>query len=257
MKHGMLGFIAAAALAIGSGGAFAADMAPYYRAPLPMPAFSWTGFYIGGDIGGAWTHQDVSSVCVGCNQAPGAATITASGVIGGFYGGYNLQLAPQWVVGIEGDWSWDSLSGSAAFPNLFASGGPVGSGGIAWTSDPRWLASVRGRLGWTWTPTALLYITGGAAWAGTNYTGVNAFSGGCPNCSAISFSQTKPGWVLGGGVEWAPWANSWLVRAEYLHYQFSGTTVVPTSLSPGTIPGSLTWGDMSVDEVRAGIAYKF
>jgi outer membrane immunogenic protein len=37
--------------------AMAADMAPYYKAPLQAQSFSWTGFYIGADVGGAWSNN--------------------------------------------------------------------------------------------------------------------------------------------------------------------------------------------------------
>jgi hypothetical protein len=71
--------------------ALAADMAPYYKVPPVAQGFNWTGFYIGGDVGGAW-----SSIA-----ANGFGTNNASGVIAGVYGGYNWQIAPQWLIGIE------------------------------------------------------------------------------------------------------------------------------------------------------------
>jgi opacity protein-like surface antigen len=84
----------------------------------------------------------------------------------------------------------------------------------------------------------LFYFTGGAAWSTIDNSGVSAFSG--------ATDQTKSGWVIGGGVEWAPWANNWLVRAEYLNYNFTGLAV-------GPFGGS----DLTINEVRAGVAYKF
>jgi opacity protein-like surface antigen len=56
----------------------------------------------------------------------------------------------------------------------------------------------------------------------------------------------KSGWVIGGGVEWAPWANNWLVRAEFLNYNFTGISV-----------GPLGGSDLTINEIRAGVAYKF
>jgi outer membrane immunogenic protein len=160
-------------------------MAPYNKAPLPAPVFGWTGFYVGADVGGVWSSEDVSSACGGCGQAPAAGSFSANGFIGGLYSGYNWQVAPQWVVGVEGDWSWAKLGGSASAPNLFPRGAPVGSGGVSWSRTVKRMASLRGRLGWTATSTMLLYATGGAALSGTDYAGIDEFSGGCPNCSAI------------------------------------------------------------------------
>jgi outer membrane immunogenic protein len=143
-----------------------------------------------------------------------------SGIIGGLYAGYNWQLAPQWLIGIEGDSSWTDLNAT------------IGAG------DVKWLGSLRGRIGFTPSSTMLLYFTGGAAWSTIDNAGFNSFSG--------SANQTKSGWVIGGGVEWAPWANNWLVRAEYLNYNFTGLAV-------GPFGGS----DLTINEVRAGLTYKF
>jgi outer membrane immunogenic protein len=186
--------------------AMAADMAPFDRGPA-VSVFSWTGAYIGADIGGAWSNIQSSF---------GAGN--ASSVIGGVYTGYNWQLAPQWLFGIEGDATWADLTV------------PAGSG------DVNWLGSLRGRIGWSPTATTMLYFTGGAAWGTVSIPGVDT----------LPATQTKTGWVVGGGIEWVPWANSWLVRAEYLNYNF-------TSISLGPSGG----GDLTINEVRAGVAYKF
>jgi outer membrane immunogenic protein len=186
--------------------AMAADMAPFERGPA-VAVFSWTGAYIGADIGGAWSN--IQSNFGGGN---------ASSVIGGVYAGYNWQFAPQWLIGIEGDASWADLTV------------PAGSG------DANWLASLRGRIGFSPTPTTMLYFTGGAAWSTVSVPGVDT----------LPATQTKTGWVVGGGFEWAPWANNWLVRAEYLNYGFTGVLL-----------GAATANDLTINEVRAGVAYKF
>jgi outer membrane immunogenic protein len=182
--------------------AMAADMTPYDRAPLRAQPFYWTGAYIGADVGGAWSNI----------QLNGFGTGSASGVIGGLYAGYNWQFAPQWLLGVELDSSWTDLSGV------------------------NWLASVRGRIGYTPISTVLLYFTGGAASIEIDNSGATLGNA----------NQAKTGWVIGGGLEWAPWANNWSVRAEYLNYNFRGVLVGPFGAS-----------DLSVNEVRAGLAYKF
>src|SRR5262249_8069122 len=98
--------------------ASAADFGEPAFGPAP-PAFSWTGCYIGGAVGGAWSSQDVSNTALASlDQAGVTATINATGVIGGIYGGCNFQWASTWVVGIEGDWSGTNLSGTARAPTL-------------------------------------------------------------------------------------------------------------------------------------------
>src|ERR1700722_20761157 len=184
--------------------AMAADMAPFDRGPA---VFSWTGAYIGADIGGAWSN--IQSNFGGGN---------ASSVIGGVYAGYNWQFAPAWLIGIEGDANWADLTV------------PAGSG------DVNWLGSLRGRIGWSPTATTMLYFTGGAAWSTVSIPGVDT----------LPATQTKTGWVVGGGLEWAPWANNWVVRAEYLNYSFTGILL-----------GAGSRSDLTISEARAGAAYKF
>jgi outer membrane immunogenic protein len=187
--------------------ALAADMAPLDKGPI-APAFDWTGIYLGADIGGAWSTI----------RASGLGTNDASSVIGGLYAGYNWQFAPGWLIGIEGDSSWADLTV------------PAGSG------DVNWIATLRGRLGWTPWATTMVYFTGGPAWSTISTPGVDT----------LPATQTKSGWVVGGGVEWAPWANNWLARAEYLNYGFTGVAL-----------GAGLAGNLTINEFRAGVAYKF
>jgi outer membrane immunogenic protein len=161
--------------------AIAADLGPVNVAP-PV-AFTWTGVYLGANVGGGWsTIQD--------NGLGGGS---ASSVMGGASVGYNWQFAPFWVAGIEADSSWADLTV------------PAGSG------DVNWIGSVRARLGWTAMPTMLVYATGGAAWSNVTIQGVDT----------LPANQTKNGWVAGGGVEWMPWDDHWSIRAEYLYYRFT------------------------------------
>jgi outer membrane immunogenic protein len=224
----------------------------------PPPAFSWTGCYIGGAIGGAWSGQDVSNTALpSLDQAGVTGTINASGLIGGVYSGCNFQWASTWVIGIEGDWNGTSLSGTAVAPDLFANGQPTGSGGgIAWTSDLSSIATIRGRIGYAWSPNILAYFTGGGAWGRISYSSVDAF-GPCPAvCVSTSFSNIAPGWVVGAGVDWAPWSNNWIVRVEYLHYGLQGAA--SSSFFPGvSVPlANPTWNNISVDSVHVGLGYK-
>jgi outer membrane immunogenic protein len=185
--------------------AVAADLGPINMIP---PVFTWTGFTLGANVGGAWsTIRD--------NGMGGG---NASGVMGGVSAGYNWQFAPFWVAGIEGDASWADLTI------------PAGAG------DVNWIGSVRARLGWTPTSTTLLYATGGAAWSTVSI----------PAVDTLPANQTRTGWVAGGGFEWAPWANNWSVRVEYLNYHFTGILL-----------GLGIASDISINEARAAVAYKF
>src|ERR1700686_3193408 len=152
MKKLLLGtaaFIAFAAPAV------AADMpartytkAPAYTAPEAV--YNWTGFYIGGNIGGAFA---------GNNSLEGSG----GRFMGGVQGGFDYQFATNWVIGAEAQYSW--LAGNNNSGVLFPAGTLV-------TSKNNQLGSVTGRLGYTWGP-ALFYAKGGYAWRDNNNIGVS------------------------------------------------------------------------------------
>src|SRR5262245_43288978 len=110
-----------------SGLAFAADMAVKMpvKAPPPPPAavYSWTGWYVGGNVGYSWgdAHTDnagiATSIASGATTLPFAGSNTArlNGVIGGGQLGYNYQFAPQWVLGFEADIQASGERGSNTF----------------------------------------------------------------------------------------------------------------------------------------------
>jgi outer membrane immunogenic protein len=235
--------------------ALAADLAvkaPVYKAPM-VPLFTWTGCYVGADVGGAWSRQNTSINPVGVDQGAVSGNLSGSSAIGGPYVGCNYQFAGGWVVGAEGDFSWAKLNGTATAPNLFPDGASAGSGGVSWSGSTDWVASARARLGYAIVPNALVYGTGGAAWTRTSYSGFDQFNN--PSFLATSFSDTRTGWVAGAGVDWAPWSNNWILRLEYLHYQF-GSVSSAAAFNPGAST-TFNFGDLKIDTVRAGLSYKF
>jgi hypothetical protein len=140
MKSALAGF-ALAALTVP---AVAVDMAaPYNKAPPPV--MSWSGCYVGADIGAAWSAQDITNTSApGLDQSGVVGTINGAGAIGGGYAGCNLQWTSMWVVGIEGDFSAAHLGGTVDAPNLFANGNPAPTGGIGWTGHLDSIGTVRG-----------------------------------------------------------------------------------------------------------------
>ena len=246
----------------GLGSAVAADMAVKAR-PLiaPPPIYTWTGCYLGADVGGGSQRQSASEFTIptGFDAGPTAVNLNTTSVMGGPYAGCNYQFGSNWVIGVEGDWSAAALSSTANAPNNFLNGLPVGSGGVVYTQRLNWLASIRGRVGYAVVPNVLLYVTGGAAWGNSGYSGVDAYRGGCPNCSVTgSFNNTSNGWVAGGGVEWAPWNTNWIVRAEGLYYSLSGASAFgfqQGTTTPATT--SWTWNRSEIIEGRVGVSYKF
>lgn len=237
MRNLLLSTVAFAALA---GTAFAADLPSRKEAPVyvaPTPAFSWTGFYVGADIGGAFSSTNLSNTFSGMNSH----SLDTSGVMGGGYVGYNYQLNQNFVLGLEGDFQGTSASQSSTWvePNLAAT--------FTEKSSLDWLASINGRLGISYDR-ALFYAIGGAAWAGASasLTGVSA-----PFALTLSNSTTLTGYDIGGGVEYA-FTPNWLGRVEYRYYDFGNynMSAAAYTLTPFRL-------QTSVNTFRVGLAYLF
>jgi len=212
--------------------------AGYVRQFTPNWVLGIEGDISGTDIGSSSAAPITGSVpAPAAGPAPLAPIPAAGGKKHGKYG-YDEDCDPPAAAPAP-------AAAAPAAPTTMAL--PAGSR-LSMSRDLNWLASMRGRLGYTWNQT-LFYATGGIAWGNFGYTANAAFG---PSASA-SFNDTKTGWVIGGGAEWA-FSPSWSLRAEYLHYEFAGTSrTVPTA--GGTV--SFGWQDTSVDVVRTGVTYRF
>ena len=272
--------------------ALAADMPVKARMVAPAAiAPSWTGFYFGGDIGGAWmrgqnyTFDDLGgaawNTCGPCGFYYDTASLNsgrASGILGGLHLGYNWQFSPAWVFGAEADFLGTSLKGSAtgvlsenpAFP-------VVNPNGLSFETKVRWLASLRGRLGWLATPTWLIYATGGVAFANVKKSANATCPAGVGLCvfttelsgAPLSVNKTRAGFVVGGGAEWE-FAAHWRGRLEYLYYGFNTTDSGSTPfLATGGGPlaclgptaancnAQYSFGRFNIQTVRVGLSYAF
>ena len=234
MKKFLLGTVALVALGA-TVPALAADLAarPYTKAPPPyvqQPIYNWTGFYIGGHIGGAFE---------GNNGFIGTTTNNNGRFLGGVQGGADYQFAPNWVLGIEAEFSWlGNNNNGVAF---------TGAGtGFVYTNNLRGLGSVTGRVGYTWGP-ALLYVKGGYAFADRNDS---LTFGGVPQPFALN-GRHDNGFTVGAGLEYM-FAQNWSAKVEYQYYNFGKTSFV-------TPPVLTAFGSTRDDEhtVKAGINYRF
>ncbi len=211
-KIGLISAVSLAALSVGS--AFAADLPsrkepPAYIPPPPPPVMTWTGFYGGLNIGGGW--QDSSSSNVWNGVWGGGSGNSNGGVVGGGQIGYNYQLSPMFVVGVETDFQGTSI-GSGGQNNLWAVGwAPFGGGNVS-TARINWFGTVRGRVGLTFPGWSqfMIYGTGGFAYGEVQR-----------NLWWNQNSAVQTGWTAGGGVEWMFLPN-WSAKAEYLYTEISG-----------------------------------
>jgi outer membrane immunogenic protein len=255
--------------------AMAADL-NLYKAPPPVPAFTWTGFYFGGDVGGAFSNSNATwdppsfscrvttnAVCPSIMSfGPTAASggTGGSAFAGGLLAGYNVQIANSWVAGIEGDWTGMRAGGSFTQPWV----GPLTAGGTTtMSSEVEWALSLRGRLGYLIWPNLMAYGTGGAAWADIPYGASAIRCGTFTNepfagySSGASFTHMTSGWVAGGGLEWAPFSGFGLLfRVEYLYFDFGGGQNV-VAAGNGFNSSGFTWSPTTISVARFGMAYKF
>jgi outer membrane immunogenic protein len=240
----------AVALAIGASTAVYADgygPGPSY-APCCGP--TWTGFFVGANIGGSWMSNNASYSQLGGNGAF-TTRLEDDGVIGGGQIGYNWQKG-AFVLGVEADLAARHLSGrTTAFP--FA-GDPVDAVTLSQRED--WVGTVRGRLGYA-AGNWLLYGTGGFAYGDVEH-GVFENRITVPGQNRlISDSDTATGWTAGGGIEWAV-TPRWSVGVEYLHIDLGTTTLSQgTSVAGGLLfPASAAHFEDRSDVVRATLNYR-
>jgi outer membrane immunogenic protein len=224
---------------------------PYTKAPVYSPApISWSGCYLGGNVGGAWTHFSAGEVGFAGVPTPfvGYGSQDGSNVVGGGQIGCDYQFASTWVIGIQGQANFGTINSSnavAAFP------------GVTALFKVNNFETLTGRLGYTVTPSVLAYVKGGAAWA-RGY-GAGQVTGGFVGEYA-NFGMT--GYTVGAGLEWM-FAPGWSVFGEYSYLDF-GTKNVDFP-STGIVPGFGAAGALSdtnairlsMQTVLVGVNYKF
>jgi outer membrane immunogenic protein len=253
---------AAAASILFTGAASAADMAVKARpAPLPVAVYNWTGFYIGAHGGGGWAQGDSYTDPIpspaAWNRAADVFGLDGSGALAGVHAGYNWQVAPTWLLGVEADWTWTDINAAQSLPIRNPAGVPFPGVNLTTMSrDIEWLASIRGRAGWV-NNNLLLYVTGGVAWGEVNYLGTTP-SIPAGTVWAANYKKTEIGYVVGAGAEFAITPNL-LLRAEYLYYRLEGDSVVTNGV-PNNFPGfqmGYNWNDVDIHTGRVGLSYKF
>jgi outer membrane immunogenic protein len=213
--------------------ASAADMLTKAPALAPV-AYPWSGFYLGLSAGIRSADRDWDTTAVaapfgagGTAPDPGTRSRSESNTSfrGGIYGGYNWQFAPTWVAGLEADIAWArNNTTTAGLPG--AEGPTIDFPTLATDSvntKAKWDGSLRARLGYLATPSILLYATGGVSWLDLEANATCTPGGWCVAIRNETFTQTRTGWTVGGGVEGFVW-GSWLARAEYRYADYGTMT---------------------------------
>jgi outer membrane immunogenic protein len=204
----------------------AADMVPRALPPAavapvyaPPPQYFWTGCYVGGNIGGAWSNVDFSGGGqIGCDYQWNA-----------------------WVVGIRNMLDATSLSSNTNFSTVPFTG--------TVDSRTRWFDTLTARGGYLVQPRVLLYAQGGAAWTNSNITFLTG-----SGAQLGETSNDRTGWTVGAGVEWM-FAPQWSVFAEYNFMGFGTQSATFTGCGGTCVVNANAKAD--VQNVLAGVNYKF
>jgi outer membrane immunogenic protein len=228
--------------------ALAADLRMPVKALPVAPPFSWNGCYVGLNAGGMSGRVDHQATI------PGLITFDSdtrdAAFIGGGQIGCNWQNERNWVFGVEGDINYAHLDRGQSFHVNLGGEDTVGSQ----STRLRWLATARARIGYAFDRT-LLYATGGLA-IGNVQSSVDAVVEGNA-IFAGSYSQTRVGWTLGGGIEQA-FTDRVSGKLEYLHFDLGSPGYNVNQLAGVTrLPGLWTASTrVSGDIVRVGVNVK-
>ncbi len=185
----------------------AADL-PVKAKPRPIPhVLSWTGFYVGANVGYGWGTKDWT-VTAGGPVTPFNINYGIGGALGGVQTGYNFQF-DHLVLGIENQWSWTNIGGSGSrtlgpFTNTM---------GV----NVDWFTTLKGRIGFA-SDRWLIYGAGGGVWARENFTAQLGEVAG----TTFAATATRSGWVAGAGVEYALNSN-WSVGIAYDYMDLNGS----------------------------------
>jgi opacity protein-like surface antigen len=280
---------------IAAGIAFACFAAPAFGADLPPeapPVFTWSGFYAGFNNGYAWRDSGAfNTSAVNLFETPAlpvlpgklwgaASALGATGSVGtrlnGFFSGgeagYNWQFSDRFVAGLEADLQGAGVRGGGGFQTLTpAAISPpfVAATSVTINRSLEYFGTVRGRLGYTVTPTLLFYATGGLAYGGIatstvvrqSLTPSLLLSAGAKS----DFFDNRVGWTLGGGVESAL-TGDLTAKLEFLYYDLGAANIAFPNSSPlihTAVVGAGQVGDAISSStrfdgfvVRAGLNYR-
>ena len=233
MKRNLLaGVVISAVTAVMTGSVVAADM-PVVQAPIFVPVYSWNGFYVG--LHGGWGFGNVRFN----NNIADIGDHTMDGGLVGGHIGYNWQMGPSWLIGLEASGTWSGVRKTVVGP-LFPD-----FRDDRWTTEVKWLATVTPRIGFT-ISNWMWYLKGGVAFAGIDHRLVSP-------TDSVSFdlSETKVGGTVGFGGELLLGSN-WIFGIEGNLYAF-GTSHASTGIA--------NFPDHDVSEwmwsVLGRVSYKF
>ena len=244
--------LALTALAAFTGSASAADLAarPYTKAaPPPAPVASWTGCYIAGGGGGAFTKNDHNDFLTAAPNTPLSPNLStgADGWFGTVGAGCDYQIN-NFVVGLFGDYDFMSVKGDISTGGFFA---PAVTG----SQKQDWQWAVGGRVGYLVLPSLLTYVSGGYTQAHWKDTALASFF--APGAVATLPGSTKGGWFIGTGDEYAlSFLPGLFWKTEYRYSEFDRANV-SINTPAGVATGVSVTEKFKEHSVRSELVYRF
>jgi outer membrane immunogenic protein len=236
-------------------------------ADAPKARHDWTGFYVGGFVGGGAGAKTNTTEPVGSggpwntSSSPYSYHTNAS-VMGGGAVGYNWQLGRSpYLIGLEGEYGYLGSKGSGLDPNSV----PVGSDGSHSTEigGSYGYGVIGGRLGYAYER-SLFYVKSGAVFTSTQSGYTDACdTGSCgDNLLSTSGKSNNVGHAIGGGIEqalppeWFKLAKNISIKAEYLYLGIGRTQ---TTSGTDCLCDLLTTTDRisGIHTAKIGINYRF
>jgi outer membrane immunogenic protein len=206
--------------------------------------FTWTGCYVGGLAGygfgqKGFADQTFTTGDFGLESPSSPSAHINGGLVGG-QAGCDYQFASNWVIGAEAMAAWANIRGSSD---------PFFGGKAVFNAQTDWLASTTGRAGYAFDRW-LVYGKGGVAWVGDKYSVPGTFAGAPFD---LVGSETRTGWTIGAGVEWALLRNL-SVDLEYNYYGFGTRSLTLTDATGETDEASIK---QQIQTVTLGFNWRF
>jgi outer membrane immunogenic protein len=230
MKKLILSTIASAALVTASWAGGKLVEPPHVP---PVVVDNWSGPYVGLQAGYLAGKATVTPLL------GDAYTLKPNGIAGGFFAGYNWLTPSNLLFGVEAGFNGVSADKSKKFTQRYVTGEVPIVATSTYKFEQNWDASLRLRVGGVVEDKYLLYVTGGATWAGVkaSYTTANG---------TTSQKRTLNGWTLGTGVEMKVTNN---INAR-LQYRYNSYSKKYFNLGPSSVK-------YKTHMIQAGVSYKF
>jgi outer membrane immunogenic protein len=260
------------AFAIGfSSFAYADGLPERYREPAYVPAFTWTGCYLGGHLGSGWGRKDwaddksdtslLNAFTVSGRPAD-QGTHETTGVLAGVQGGCDYQVSSHLVIGAQADFSWANLKGEHTKADSFTS--PPIFFATTFTANTKVdrLGTITGRLGYA-SERALFYVKGGGAWVHDNHSMAFTDANTVPVTAGMTGDAdvTRWGWTVGVGFEYTLSTHvSAFIGYDYLNFgrdaiQFSCANL--TNIPSCNTGAPLLDVDQQIHQIKLGMNYRF